>query len=97
MVWTSKGQEEHIKFLSIRFLRPPPHRKSHNLGPQKKVDVPLFLGKSTKRGPTQFFFSGEFVRAACLQNETAPEKLLNRYEKRFEKPEKDPKNDLKRV
>ena len=28
------------------------------------------------------------VRAACLQNETAPEKLLNRYEKRFEKREK---------
>ena len=28
-----------------------------------------------------------FVRAACLQNETAPEKLLNRYEKRFEKRE----------
>ena len=29
-----------------------------------------------------------FVRAACLQSETAPEKLLNRYEKRFEKREK---------
>ena len=28
------------------------------------------------------------VRAACLQSETAPEKLLNRYEKRFEKREK---------
>ena len=28
------------------------------------------------------------VRAACLQNETAPEKLLNRYEKRSEKREK---------
>ena len=28
------------------------------------------------------------VRAACLQNETAPEKNLNRYEKRFEKREK---------
>ena len=28
------------------------------------------------------------VRAACLQNETAPEKCLNRYEKRFEKREK---------
>ena len=25
------------------------------------------------------------LRAACLQNETAPEKLVNRYEKRFEK------------
>ena len=29
-----------------------------------------------------------FLRAACLQNETAPEKILNRYEKRFEKREK---------
>ena len=28
------------------------------------------------------------VRAACLQNETAPEKLLNRHEERFEKREK---------
>ena len=28
------------------------------------------------------------LRAACLQNETALEKLLNRYEKRFEKREK---------
>ena len=30
----------------------------------------------------------QFFRAARLQNETAPEKLLNRYEKRFEKREK---------
>ena len=37
------------------------------------------------------------IKAACLQNETAPEKLLNRYEKRFEKREKDPKNGPKRV
>ena len=29
-----------------------------------------------------------FIKAARLQNETAPEKLLNRYEKRFEKREK---------
>ena len=28
------------------------------------------------------------LRAALVQNETAPEKLLNRYEKRFEKREK---------
>ena len=26
-----------------------------------------------------------FLRAACQQNETAPVKLLNRYEERFEK------------
>ena len=30
----------------------------------------------------------ESVKAACLQNETASEKILNRYEKRFEKREK---------
>ena len=30
----------------------------------------------------------QLLRAACLQNEAAPEKLLNRYEKRFEKREK---------
>ena len=30
----------------------------------------------------------EIVRAACLQNETAPETFLKRYEKRFEKCEK---------
>ena len=41
-------------------------------------------------------FSAKFLRAACLQNETAPEKLLNRYEKRFENAKKDPKNDPKR-
>ena len=39
--------------------------------------------------------STAIVRAACLQNETAPEKLLNRYEKRFEKREK--KGSKKRV
>ena len=30
----------------------------------------------------------EIFRAACLQNETAPENFLNRFEKRFEKREK---------
>ena len=30
----------------------------------------------------------ERIRTACLQNEIAPEKLLNRYETRFEKREK---------
>ena len=29
-----------------------------------------------------------FLRAACLQNETAPDKFLDRYEKRFEKTRK---------
>ena len=31
---------------------------------------------------------GASIRAARVQNETAPEKFLNRYEKRFEKREK---------
>ena len=44
-----------------------------------------------------FSTAGSFVRVACLQNETAPEKLLNRYEKRFEKREKGSENDPKRV
>ena len=51
------------------------------------------LGQSLgqKNGPrrdmriTGFFVT---VRAARLQNETAPEKFLNRSEKRFEKREK---------
>ena len=33
-------------------------------------------------------FGSRIVSAACLQNETAPEELLNRYEKWFEKREK---------
>ena len=40
------------------------------------------------RGFRGFLELLEFLRAACLQNEVAPEKLLNRYEKRFEKREK---------
>ena len=42
------------------------------------------------RKVAEFFWEASFffIRAACLQNETAPEKLLNRYEKRFEKREK---------
>ena len=34
------------------------------------------------------FRAANCIRAARLQNETAPEKLLNRYEKQFEKREK---------
>ena len=37
------------------------------------------------------------VRAACLQNETAPEKLLDRYEKRFEKREKKIRKTIRNV
>ena len=42
--------------------------------------------RSRKRVKSDHFLT--IVRAACLQNETAPEKLLNRYEKRFEKTRK---------
>ena len=38
--------------------------------------------------PENVYFDTKNVRAACLQNETAPEKVLNQYEKRFEKREK---------
>ena len=38
--------------------------------------------------PPRFLLRREYLRAACLQNETPPEKLLNRHEKRFEKREK---------
>ena len=45
--------------------------------------------ESHKRGVRSVVVEfGVFVRAACLQNETAPEKLLNRYEKRSEKRKK---------
>ena len=36
----------------------------------------------------QLDYLHDFFRAARVQNETAPEKFLNRYEKRFEKREK---------
>ena len=39
----------------------------------------------------------KWVKAACLQNETAPEKLLNRYENGLKNAKTDPKNDPKRV
>ena len=41
--------------------------------------------------------AGELLRAARMQNDIAPEKLLNRYEERFENAKRDPKNDPKRV
>ena len=54
--------------------------------------------KRGKRGkfPQTFFEAKKWHEAACLQNETAPEKLLNRYEKRFEKREKLQKGSEKR-
>ena len=41
-------------------------------------------------------FHMESLRVARLQNETAPEIFYIRYEKGFEKRERDPKNDPKR-
>ena len=49
-------------------------------------ESPRVLQGAAQRGCN--ITSNNFLRAACLQNETAPEKLLNRYEKRFEKREK---------
>ena len=68
---------------------------AENLERQKKQKSP---SASAQSGSTKhvWLFTAALVRAACLQNETAPEKLLNRYEKRSEKREKDPKNDPKR-
>ena len=39
----------------------------------------------------------DMIRAACLQNETALEKLLNRYEKQFEKREKKIRKTIRNV
>ena len=38
----------------------------------------------------------DLFRAARVQNETAPEKILNRYENGLKNAKKDPKNDPKR-
>ena len=47
-------------------------------------------GVEFKGGSLHDGFGGfeDFVRAARVQNEFAPEKFLNRYKKRFEKREK---------
>ena len=44
--------------------------------------------RQPNRQPNRIRRPGGFLRAACLQNETAPEKLLYRYEKRFENAKK---------
>ena len=49
-------------------------------------------------GPTEnSLFPTSIIRVARLQNEIAPEKLLIRYEKGFEKRAKRSENDPKRV
>ena len=55
--------------------------------------VAVFLGHSLCTQEEEFYCLQRgvprgFFRAARVQNETAPEKNLNRYEKRFEKREK---------
>ena len=47
---------------------------------------PRFMQTAVQSNRFFFFFGGG--GGACLQNEIAPEKLLNRYEKQFEKREK---------
>ena len=47
-----------------------------------------FLPKSLLRKVVGSHSSSKRIRAARVQNEFAPEKFLNRYEKRFEKREK---------
>ena len=71
---------------------------------KRKEGVGLGTGTGIDKGNAQALIATPFaslgpdvVRAACLQNETAPEKLLTRYEKRFEKCEKGSENDPKRV
>ena len=51
----ARGQRKHINFFNITFWPPP---KTPDLGPQKKVYVPHFLGKDAKKGPTQTFSGG---------------------------------------
>ena len=46
----TKGRKKHINFFNINFLAPT--QNPPIWGPQKKVDVPHFLGKSVKKGPT---------------------------------------------
>ena len=43
----------------------------------------------------QVIRANRLIRAACLQNETAPEKLLNGCEKGLKNAKKDPKSDPK--
>ena len=41
--------------------------------------------------------AAQFFRVALLQNQIAPEHVLNQYENGTEKAKKDPKNDSKRL
>ena len=90
---------ESIREVEVRY--PPPHMQKGYLSdtcviPHENKEIwvryPLLryalrrqARKCRKVSQTQ---RAQRFKAACLQNETAPEKLLNRYEKRFEKREK---------
>ena len=68
---------------------------SRFLGPGISTIIAFFCQGSTAGkdiAEKEKFGAGEHLRAARLQNEIAPEKLLNRYEKRFEKREKRSEN-----
>ena len=45
-----KGQKKHIHFFQHKLF--VPHPKCSILCPQRRVDVPHFLGKNAKKGPT---------------------------------------------
>ena len=59
------------------------------------VVVYVFFFSAGAERPRELIEFVDFVRAACLQNETAPEKFLNQYEKGFEKHEKRSETCLK--
>ena len=50
-----------------------------------------------KSHPGRVYKPRFFIKVACLQNETASEKILDRYENGLKNAKKDPKNDPKRV
>ena len=56
--------------------------------PRKEGIFSSDLRKVAQNPLNRYGSSSILLRAARVQNETAPEKLLNRYEKRFEKCEK---------
>ena len=66
-------------------------RSKHGGRRKKRCEVLRYIVRHHNilvRLGTWAFLSLEKIKAARLQNETAPEKFLNRYEKRFEKREK---------
>ena len=68
-----RGRKKHINVFNINFLAPP---QKNIVGPQKKVDVPHFLGKNAKkasqtghfRPPLRYFTSGLPWEPLSLRN-----------------------------